>query len=352
MASDTPGFYGREKHIINLADYYKDVKDMDIMFLVARKNSFSLALENLEYDVKVINYFDVFSVLRFLRREKIDIVHAHDFKSSLLLRCLKPFVRYKLVTTVHNHILDAKISAIKKMFYRFLDIMTHRFVNHFIVVSDALRVELLGEGVSAKKIDYVLNGVPLPVSICAFQDQDGLRKIAVLGRIHYIKGQEKLIRALAKLKKDAGVKFELSIYGTGEIEADLKKLTIDLGLENNVSFMGYSDKIDRVYKKHDYIVLPSMQNEGTPLVLLEAMGWGKIVIASKVGGMPEVVADGENGFLCEPGDIDGLSAALLKAFNLSFENKNAMANKARKTIEGKYDKQSMAKATKNIYDKL
>jgi Glycosyltransferase len=128
-----------------------------------------------------------------------------------------------------------------------------------------------------------------------------------VGRLHYKKGHEYAIKAMAKIvKKYSNVKY--LIVGEGPLRSELESLVKDLGLENIIEFTGAATQKEIVgfYEKSHIFILPSI-SEGLPVVLMEAQAMGLPVIASNVGGVSEIVADGKSGFLVPPKDVDSLT---------------------------------------------
>jgi glycosyltransferase involved in cell wall biosynthesis len=142
-------------------------------------------------------------------------------------------------------------------------------------------------------------------------------KLLYVGRLQRAKGVEELIEALARASAD-GKQFELSIVGAdahgGRYLQRLNEQVARSGLRDVVRFHGhvpFGDELMDLYRGSDVFVLPSY-SEGRPKVLYEAMAAGMAIIATKTGGIPEVIEDGANGLLVEPGDVGDLAAALKK----------------------------------------
>ena len=126
-------------------------------------------------------------------------------------------------------------------------------------------------------------------------------KILFVGRLTHEKGINYAIEAIGELLEN-NISCELTICGSGPEEKSLQMMAKDLNLDININFIGNITsrrQIEAIYKSHDIFILPSI-SEGTPKVILEAMGYGLIVVATSVGGIPDIVEDGVNGFLVEP----------------------------------------------------
>ena len=142
--------------------------------------------------------------------------------------------------------------------------------------------------------------------------------VGIVGRVTEAKGHHVLLRALAKVRSNEKTNLTLLVVGEpmpgcAEDQSylrSLKSLASDLGFPGRIVWAGHQDNPNPYYSVMDVLVFPSICQEGLGLVLLEAMSRGIPVIASRVGGVPEVIEDGVNGFLVPPGDADSLKTAL------------------------------------------
>jgi glycosyltransferase involved in cell wall biosynthesis len=134
-------------------------------------------------------------------------------------------------------------------------------------------------------------------------------RFACIGRLVPVKGHETLLRAFADAR-DALPGLELDVVGAGPLEADLRQRAAELDLGDNIRFCGHVAPVQSAIEDAAVVVVPSL-GEGFGMVALEAMERGRPVVASAVGGLPEIVADGETGLLVPPGDPGGLAGALV-----------------------------------------
>ena len=130
--------------------------------------------------------------------------------------------------------------------------------------------------------------------------------VGTVGRLAEVKQQGVLIRAFAQVLP-AFPAARLLLVGDGPLRAELEGLAGSLGLGGAVLFAGYQSNPERYLAAMDVFVLPS-RAEAMPLVIPEAWAAGRPVVASRVGGIPELIADGKTGLLVAPGDVDGLAA--------------------------------------------
>jgi glycosyltransferase involved in cell wall biosynthesis len=146
-----------------------------------------------------------------------------------------------------------------------------------------------------------------------------------------------LFEALKELVKNALPNVHLMMVGDGPDEITLKEKVKALGLERNVSFFPFTDEPNYVFERLDITVLPSLNKEGLPNVLLESMSMGAPVVSSDIGGVSEIVIDGETGYMVEPGNKSALADAIKKVW-ANQTNYQEMRVKARKLIVEQFDK--------------
>lgn len=165
-------------------------------------------------------------------------------------------------------------------------------------------------GASAARLVHLPNVIDTDHFHPAWQEtRPGLR-IACVGRLHAAKRIDRVLRAVHQLQRKLPGRIRAIIAGDGPLQADLKHQAMNLGLTPDViTFPGAVADIRTVYRSADIAVLTS-DWEGSPNVLLEAMACGLPVVATRVGGIPEIVPDGQAGFLVEPNDEDGFIAIL------------------------------------------
>jgi glycosyltransferase involved in cell wall biosynthesis len=129
-----------------------------------------------------------------------------------------------------------------------------------------------------------------------------------IGRMTAVKRTDVVLRAFRRLR-DEGVDAVLCMVGDGPDRRSVEDLAGELGVMRDCLFPGYQEDVAPFFAAFDVFVLPS-GNEGTPVTAIEALAGGCPVVATRVGGVPDVVTDGEDGFLVEPGDVEGLAERL------------------------------------------
>ena len=143
---------------------------------------------------------------------------------------------------------------------------------------------------------------------------------------------------------------EFIIYGEGKLKESLQQQINCLGLSNKVKLAGYVKEKELLYDNADILVICS-DTEGIPFVLLEAMERGIVVIATRVGGIPEIITDGENGLLVDPGDFEGMADSLERLFMDDILRAN-IADNARKYLEDMSCNHNLVWELEQIYLKV
>jgi len=160
-----------------------------------------------------------------------------------------------------------------------------------------------------------------------------------IGSFEPRKGHPLLFETLEELVNSALPNAHLMMVGDGPDKKMLEKKVRALGLDRNVSFFPFTDEPNYIFERLDITVLPSLYKEGLPNVLLESMSMGVPVVSSKIGGIPEIVKDGETGFMVEPGDKSALAEAVKKMW-ANQNDYQKMKVKARKLIVNRFDKET------------
>ncbi|MCD4670926.1 MAG: glycosyltransferase family 4 protein [Actinomycetia bacterium] len=159
-----------------------------------------------------------------------------------------------------------------------------------------------------------------------------------VGMFEERKGQVVLLEAISKLIKDPFPDLHLILVGEGPDEQMLKNKVREMGLDNNVTFFPFTREPMYVFERIDILVLSSLYKEGLPNVLLEAMSMNVPVISSKMAGVPEIVKDGETGYMVEPGKSGQLSGAISKLWSDKAAYKKISRN-GRRLMEENFDKE-------------
>lgn len=251
----------------------------------------------------------ILSLVRLLKKERFDIVHAHGPKAGFLARlaarlCSVPVVMY----THHGIVFHSRQSAIKRYVYRNLEALATTWTHKLVCVSEYNRDTLLRAGIG-RRDDYVVvwNGVDPspyqlqePESLLINQVRTSLNiaptdiVIAMVARLEEPKDPVLLVRAAAHI--DSGIPWKILFVGDGSLRPHVERVARELRIESKVVITGFRSDVPAVLAASDIAVLAS-KSEGLPISVIEAMMAGKPVVATSVGGTREVVVDNETGFL-------------------------------------------------------
>ena len=186
--------------------------------------------------------------------------------------------------------------------------------DHVVAVSEFVKDSYLDEyGLSEDCIKVVYNGIDVANSACdTVTKRDGTR-LLYIGRVVPEKGLETLLRAIALLKEE-GSEFTLDILGDGDAREHLEKLAKEFEIDQNVNFHGVVMEKEPFYKAAGIFVYPSTCLEAFGISVIEAMNEGLICVASRIGGIPEIMSDESQGILFETGDVEALADAIIEAY--------------------------------------
>ncbi len=277
------------------------------------------------FNIKGMVYFlhdffrDSKNICTFVKAENITIVHNNTI-AVLEGIYVKRKTKVKLVTHVHEMIDHPKIVA--KILYT----LHLKNCDKMVVVSHAVKnhIEKLLK-IKREKIVVIHNGIEQ----IKFKNKKDYRKefniphdskvVAVIGRINSIKGQDHFINAMEKVVEKNNNVYGLIIGDAFENQEwrvqQLKELIIKKNLHNRIIYCGFRNDVNEIYQIIDALVLPSIQNDSFPTVVLEAMSCGIPTIAYKCGGVEEMINDGVNGYLVEQGNYYDLADKILKLIN-------------------------------------
>ncbi|MFA5185813.1 MAG: glycosyltransferase [Patescibacteria group bacterium] len=292
-----------------------------------------------EYKPDVIHLHNIYhhlttSVLAEIRAARVPCVQTlHDYKlacpnyrmfteGSVCERCKGG--RY--LETIKHHCMWPTFSAnalgALEMGFSKATQAYERTVRTFICPSRFMAEKMIEWGEPSSKMAVVPNATDIPERAAT---RDG-GYILNAGRLSAEKGVEFLIRAAARIPT-----LNLRIAGTGPEENRLRRLAEELNARNIV-FLGFVRRAENMelWERAQALVVPSIWYENASIAVLEAMGQGLPVIASRIGGLPEQVADGENGMLIEPRNVEAWEAGLRKFLDLDGNAKGSMAEASRK----------------------
>lgn len=259
------------------------------------------------------NYIsEILNLSTIFRKYSINILHAHDYRSRFIGYWAARMTRIPAVTTLHGWIQNAP----KEAFYAAFDRLVLRYYKRIIVVSQDLECKLISYGFPREKIFLLHNAIDGKIPHTRVRssiheilglDRD-TKLVGSIGRLSQEKGLEDLIRATPRILSQHP-KTKILIIGEGPERNKLECMVSNKGMREDILFLGFVSNMDELYQDIDLVVLSSY-TEGLPKVLLEALRHGKPVVATNVGGVPEIILPGQTGVLVAPHSPEALARAI------------------------------------------
>jgi len=286
-----------------------------------------------------------------LRRVRPALIHIHGFKAFPIGALAAKLARVPVLVTVHNFPAHRGGAA----FFPYLSRLAELAAAHYIAVSGSLARELMAWGVPPHRVKVIYNGIDLkPFGQIFLRRQSTARiddqlVVGTIARMAPQKGLPYLVEAAEKLA-DRFPQMRFVIAGEGPLRQVLQEAVHRAGLKSRVTFPGYCRDIAETLSKIDIFVLPSL-TEGLSITLLEAMAAGCAVVATRVGGVPEIVDHGITGLLVQPASADALAEAVATlAINPELRDKFSAAGKEK--IEAHFTLARMLTETASVYAAL
>jgi glycosyltransferase involved in cell wall biosynthesis len=263
-----------------------------------------------------------FRLARLIRKLRPDVVHTHTAKAGAVGRAaalLAGTRRPVVVHTFHGHVLRGYFGTGGTLVFRAIETLLARATDRLIAVSPEVRDELVALHVAPReKFSVVRLGIELEPRVRFDGDPTEVRRrhgipegkfvVGWFGRMTAVKRTDDLLTMLAGVR-ERGVDALLLLVGDGDDRERLEQRAHDLGLARSCLFLGYQEDVAPWYAICDAVVLTSA-SEGTPVTIIEALAAGRPVVATTVGGVPDVVDEGETGFLVRPHDTHALAERL------------------------------------------
>lgn len=276
----------------------------------------------LRREINPVKDFLAFLKLYWLiKRENPDIVHTHTSKAGILGRWAAELARVPIIIHMpHGHVFCGYYGSLKSKFLVLLERVTAKITDSIITLTEIGKEEHVKYGIGREKqFIPIHNGIELrdyldlKVDVAAKKRQMNLASssvvVGVFARLEPIKGHRFVLEAAALVVKDFP-ELKVLVVGSGSLRERLEEKAKKLNLTRCVDFLGTIDDIREVLPICDIVVLPSLY-EGFGIVLIEAQAAGKAVVATKVGGIPEVVKDGETGILVPSRDPQAMAEAII-----------------------------------------
>ena len=303
----------------------------------------------------------LFKLYRLMRREKPHIVHTHTATAGLLGRLAARLAGVPVILhTFHGHVLRGYFGPLQSKVLVWIERFLARLSDRIVTVSEGQRRELAGYGIAPlEKITVVPLGFELEALLACESHRGELRRelglayenklIGIVARLVPIKNHRLFLQA-ARVVAEAVPQARFLVVGDGELREELEAYARDLGLDGKAFFTGWRRDLARLYADLDVVALTSI-NEGTPVSLIEAMAAGVPVVATGVGGVPDVVVDGETGHLVEAGEVKGMAEAIVELLR-NPEKAREMGSAGREAVYPRFAVQTLMANVEGLYAEL
>ena len=304
------------------------------------------------------DFLALIELIFLIRKFRPHIVHTHTTKAGVLGRIAAilngvPFIYH----TFHGHLFHGYYSDFATEVIKFIERMLARFTTKIITLSETLVKEISDDYKIAPRDKFKI--IPLGFAfenLSVDEDPNVIRSryntepedfvFGIIARMAPIKNHKMLILSLKKLV-DQGTKVKpvLWIVGEGELSEELRDQVKELSLEEHVRFLGWHKQLGSIYKAMDIVTLSS-KNEGLPVTVIEGLAMGKKIIAPKVGGIPDIMTDSDDGYIFKVDSVDELAEAM----SLAIKNgKIGISTKRKKHIQKKYSVKNLVKNIETLY---
>jgi glycosyltransferase involved in cell wall biosynthesis len=291
----------------------------------------------------------ILRLARLIRSERPTILHTHTAKAgavgriaALLAGRARPPI---IVHTYHGHVLRGYFNPLTTLGFRTLERWLARVTTALVAVSPEVRDDLVRLRVApASKFTVVRLGIELEERTAGDEAtrRETRRQLGVpadafvvgwVGRMTAVKRTDDVVRALHGLV-ERGVDAYLCLVGDGPDRDHLERYAHELGVMKRCLFLGYQDDVGPFYSAIDALLLPSA-NEGTPVSVIESLAAQRPAVATRVGGTPDVIRDGIDGFLVEVGDAEAVADRLAE-LAADPERRSQMGAEGRARVLGRY----------------
>lgn len=303
----------------------------------------------------------LFALWWLFRRVRPQIVHTHTAKAGTLGRLAAVLAGVPIrVHTFHGHVFRGYFGPWRSALFLSIERLLARITTRVVAISSSQATELSRLlWLRPQRIAVVPLGLELAHFVSA--DADAARRrfrekveagdrvvVTMVGRLTAIKNHALAIRALAEAATEAP-DLLLVLVGGGEEERALRALAVELGISDRVRFAGWWEDLEAVYYGSDVVALSST-NEGTPVCLIEALACGRAVIATNVGGVADVLAEGTVGVMVPPESVSAFADALVRLSDPV--ERTTFEQRGRDRVLGRYDSRRLVSDVEALYDTL
>ncbi len=290
-----------------------------------------------------------------LKQKNIDILHSHFDLVNFPIAIARLGYSKPLYFWQQHNLAGVRLPLLRKLFYQHLG----RVADRVIIVSKAVKEDLVSKGLNEKITKVLYNAIDLerfnnipPSEINSVKEEfdidNNTTVVGCIAQARPEKGHTFLLRAFSKIKdRFPNLRLLLAGANSGESSKTLKDEALALGIDNRVIFTDMRNDIPAILSITDFVVIPSTL-DGLSYSALEAMASRKAVIAARVGGLPEVIFDGETGILTPPGDVEALKDSIVE-LTTNVEKRNKITETAYSFIQD-FDIRKMVNRIFTLYN--
>jgi len=354
---------GTESHLLNLVRKL-DRERFNINFVCPSQGNLFQELKRLNIKPVIIdirkksNLNAIPRLVRLMRENRVDIVQTYGLRAMFFGHLAAKFAKVKIIVSSVRVLLRAqrKIDKFKSFFYFIINKFSSIFSDKIVVSSNAIRNDLIIYGrINPQKIVTIYNSIDLESFKAAgncVKIKDELRinpdscVVGIVARLVPEKAINDFIQAALMILKEIPQTTFL-VIGDGPLRRMLEELVSELGLNSNIVFTGFRTDIPDLISIFDVAVLSSIF-EGFGIVILEYMALGKPVVATRIGGIPEIITDKENGLLVSPQRPDEMARAVISLLN-DEDKARQIGLAARTMVESRFSAGKMVEEYHKLY---
>ena len=356
---------GAKTHLFSLLDKLKS--QCNIVVVCLMRGVFYN--EILEKDIDTVLFeqktrFDlsvVKGIKELLKERKIDILHVHGARANFIAMFLKKHISIPIVTTMHSDYRLDFDTFFKKLVYTNLNVLSLNKLDYFIAVSESFREMLIDRNFKPNNIHRVYNGMDyslVPSEVTSKEDfardygfeiEEDCIYVGIAARFDLVKGVDIFIKSAAKAY-EKNKKLRFLIAGTGAEEQNLRSLVKSLGMEGKILFLGF---VTDMYGFLNFIDINTLASlcESFPYSMLEGAAMKVPMVASRVGGIPELVKDNETGYLFESENTDDFAEKLL-LLSADKSEIERMGKNIYEIVTTRFSSEVLANDHMNIYNSI
>jgi len=298
----------------------------------------------------------VFQLARIIKEQGIDIIHCQRHKPTVYgtLAAYMTGKNLKVISHVRG------LNRTRRFRRKLLNRVLFGRISRIVAVSNAVRDDIVRANPMSfpDKVVTIYNGIDVQsYNDCSLSPEEARIRLGLpdkevfvygtVGRLAETKGQRILLEAFVRVYEKYP-KSWLILAGKGRLESELRSLAVELNIHERVLFLGYRTDVPVVLRACDVFVLPSIA-EGLPGALLEAMATGVPVIASRVGGVPEILNSPDAGTMVSPSSVDELANAMERLYNMDEVERNDIGKALRERVRVEFTKEKMISAMTREY---